>query len=217
MKKADVANLVGIYTVLLGLSYCFYLIIVIVKGNDAVSSALLSWSATMFATIALLYTFNSWRDQKGSEVLSKLSEQSFYDLINLEKLHDNFYEKYTNEINTQRFNDRIFNISNIYINEIQIFDQNMEKLLNTLVLIQEKSKNNKINDCIIDVKNLNYDIKLLISNLSNSYIKNINIDDLFLDNHIDKMKGLSFKLKLNIVLIRGQLIKYIFHEEDKSA
>ena len=159
MKKADVANLVGIYTVLLGLSYCFYLIIVIVKGNDAVSSALLSWSATMFATIALLYTFNSWRDQKGSEVLSKLSEQSFYDLINLEKLHDNFYEKYTNEINTQRFNDRIFNISNIYINEIQIFDQNMEKLLNTLVLIQEKSKNNKINDYIIEVKKLNYDIK----------------------------------------------------------
>lgn len=88
MKKADVANLVGIYTVLLGLSYCFYLIIVIVKGNDAVSSALLSWSATMFATIALLYTFNSWRDQKVSEILSNEAKDTILVMIKIEKLNN---------------------------------------------------------------------------------------------------------------------------------
>lgn len=217
MKKDDIANLVGIYIVLLGLSYCFYLIVVIVKGNDAVASALLSWSATIFATIALLYTFNSWRDQKGSEVLSRLSEQSFYDLINLEKLHDNFYDKYTDEINTQRFNKRIFNISNIYINEIKIFDRNIDKLLNTLVLIQEKTNNKKINNCVNKIQNTNYEIKLIIANLSNSYLKNENVDDFSLDQHIDEIKKLSFKLQLNIVLMRGQLIQYIFHEEDESA
>ncbi|MEG0687005.1 MAG: hypothetical protein RR425_06930 [Erysipelotrichales bacterium] len=31
---------------------------------------ILIWTATIFATIALLYTFNSWRDQKGSEVIA---------------------------------------------------------------------------------------------------------------------------------------------------
>ena len=70
---------------------------------------------------------------------------------------------------------------------------------------------------MIEIKKTNHDIKLLISDLSIHYIKNTNIDDLFLDNHIDKMKDLSFKLQLNIVLIREQLIKYIFHEEYKSA
>ena len=89
MKKDDIANLVGIYIVLLGLSYCFYLIVVIVKGNDAVASALLSWSATIFATIALLYTFNSWREQKGSDVLSRLAEECFYKSYTiLDKIED---------------------------------------------------------------------------------------------------------------------------------
>lgn len=118
MKKADVANLVGIYTVLLGLSYCFYLIIVIVKGNDAVSSALLSWSATMFATIALLYTFNSWRDQKVSEILSNEAKDTILVMIKIEKLNN----KIANLLSTSNPNnneiDNLITQYNIQCNDL---------------------------------------------------------------------------------------------------
>ena len=64
MKKIDIIQLVGIYIILTSLSYAFYIVLVAVGANEAIASSLLSWTSTMFATIALLYTFNSWREQK---------------------------------------------------------------------------------------------------------------------------------------------------------
>lgn len=206
-------TLVIIYLGLVTVSIALYALIQIYVDDKATASNLLSWTATLFATIALLYTFNSWRDQKGSDVLSKLAEQSLYDLINLEKLQNNFYEKYTDKINNERFNNRIFSISNIYINEIQIFNENMEKVTNNLILIKIKTNDNNIIKLIRNINKSKEDITTLISKLNNYYIKNENIEDSFLDQHISEMKDLSYNIQVNILLIRSQLIKYIFHEK----
>lgn len=206
-------TLVIIYLGLVTVSIALYALIQIYVDDKATASNLLSWTATLFATIALLYTFNSWRDQKGSDVLSKLAEQSLYDLINLEKLQNNFYEKYTDKINNERFNSRIFSISNIYINEIQIFNENMEKVTNNLILIKIKTNDNNIIKLIRNINKSKEDITTLISKLNNYYIKHENIEDSFLDQHISEMKDLSYNIQVNILLIRSQLIKYIFHEK----
>lgn len=40
------------------------------EGQQSMLLSLLSWSATMFATIALLYTFNNWRNQRAIEIIA---------------------------------------------------------------------------------------------------------------------------------------------------
>ena len=85
MKKKSIIELIAIYIILTALSYAFYLVLVAVEANDAVASALLSWSATMFATIALLYTFYTWREQKGSEVIADECNEAFKSIIEAAK------------------------------------------------------------------------------------------------------------------------------------
>jgi hypothetical protein len=81
VNKKNIIELTGIYIILLGLSYSFYIILVAVKANDSIASSLLSWTATMFATIALLYTFNSWKKQKGSEVVANEAKELISKII----------------------------------------------------------------------------------------------------------------------------------------
>lgn len=74
-----ITTLVIIYLGLVTVSIALYALIQIYVNDKATASNLLSWTATLFATIALLYTFNSWRDQKGSEVLSKKCQNIILD------------------------------------------------------------------------------------------------------------------------------------------
>lgn len=84
-------TLIIIYLALVAVSIALYALIQIFVEDESTASGLLGWSATLFATIALLYTFNTWREQKGSEVLSKLSENLYLELNDLNnkfnKLH----------------------------------------------------------------------------------------------------------------------------------
>lgn len=93
MKKIDIIQLVGIYIILTSLSYAFYIVFVAVGANEEIASSLLSWTSTMFATIALLYTFNSWREQKGSEVIANEAKDLIKDITqNISILGDIIYE-----------------------------------------------------------------------------------------------------------------------------
>lgn len=214
MKKENIlVTLLAVYAILLTLCIALYALIDISGIDKGSATNLMVWSATLFATISLLYTFNSWRIQKGSDVLSKLSEKSFYKLINIEELHNIFYDRYTYNINLERFNNRIFNIEKIYLIEIKKVDENIDELLKILVLIQEETHNFNINKYIKEVQSENYKIKILINKLALNYIKNKVVDDEYLDNHIIELKELSFNFGFNLVLIRDELIKYIFHKE----
>lgn len=86
-----------IYLALVAVSLAIYSLInqYVSNQNQSIIVGLLGWSATLFATIALLYTFNSWREQKSLEVIaieaksiinelnksSKLSEDLFYSFM----------------------------------------------------------------------------------------------------------------------------------------
>ncbi|MFP5085606.1 hypothetical protein [Acinetobacter pittii] len=63
-------TLIIIYLALVAVSIALYSLIQIFIDDKSTASNLLGWSATLFATIALLYTFNSWRNQKASDVIA---------------------------------------------------------------------------------------------------------------------------------------------------
>ena len=78
-------TLIIIYLALVAVSIAFYALIQLFVDDKSTASNLLGWTATLFATIALLYTFNTWREQKGSEALSKFSENLYLELSTLNK------------------------------------------------------------------------------------------------------------------------------------
>ena len=117
MKKIDIIQLVGIYIILTSLSYAFYIVFVAVGANEEIASSLLSWTSTMFATIALLYTFNSWREQKGSEVIANEAKDLIKDITqNISILGDIIYEYSNLTIKNEK-------IRKIYLQEYSNEDQ----------------------------------------------------------------------------------------------
>ncbi|WP_180161139.1 hypothetical protein [Acinetobacter sp. YH12064] len=81
-----ITTLIIIYFALVAVSIALYALIqIFFKSDTATASSLLGWTATMFATIALLYTFNSWKDQKRNEEIAKLSKETY---INLKDRYD---------------------------------------------------------------------------------------------------------------------------------
>lgn len=78
-------TLIIIYLALVAVSIALYALIQIFVDDKSTASNLLGWSATLFATIALLYTFNTWREQKSSDALSKFSENLYLELSTLNK------------------------------------------------------------------------------------------------------------------------------------
>jgi hypothetical protein len=71
-------TLIIIYFALLAVCISLYAIIQLYVDDKGTATNLMIWSATLFPSIALLYTFNYWKKQKGSEVLSKLAETVFF-------------------------------------------------------------------------------------------------------------------------------------------
>lgn len=72
-KQSIPVTLTIIYLALVAVCIAIYHLIIKfieIPNNQSLAVNLLSWSATMFATIALLYTFYSWRNQRASEVVA---------------------------------------------------------------------------------------------------------------------------------------------------
>ncbi len=88
MKKNEslMATLLSIYAILLTISIAIYALIQELKLNIALTTNLLIWSATLFAPIAVLMTYTSWREQKHSELLSNIAKDEFLLYTELHKL-----------------------------------------------------------------------------------------------------------------------------------
>lgn len=129
-----ITTLIIIYLALIAISIALYALIQIYVDEKELASSLLGWSATMFATIALLYTFNSWKHQRKMEELSILAKEIYKDFtfsysnihqINgivwdlLEKDEDtiNYIKNYTEEELQKLFEikaeDKLFEFSQI--------------------------------------------------------------------------------------------------------
>jgi hypothetical protein len=74
----------------------YHLIVKFISDPDqqAMFANLLAWSSTLFATIALLYTFKEWRTQKASDVIANRSEKLWDELDKLENIYN--YDKLRN-------------------------------------------------------------------------------------------------------------------------
>lgn len=188
MKRLDkdfdlTTTLIIIYLGLVTISIALYALIQIYVDDEATASSLLGWSATIFATIALLYTFNSWRDQKGSEVIAneakliidklneslEISENLKYSLLGM---NFDIANKHSLELNDcLRIIDTRINLLNILVNvqfkeideNISIFQSNYRQV--TLLFIMYSNKiisDNKVhtNDLSKIILNKSYEHEL---------------------------------------------------------
>lgn len=90
-QKHPIFTLFIIYLALLAVSIALYSLITLFiadKTQQSTAANLISWSATLFGTVALLYTFQSWRQQKGSEVMSSLCQELYIKLNDLNQAID---------------------------------------------------------------------------------------------------------------------------------
>ena len=115
-------------------------VFVAVGANDAIASSLLSWSATMFATIALLFTFYNWRKQKESEVIANEAKNILYDI----NIYNTLIGKMTSYLSCViKDNDSIEEIKKNY-NQVNDLDRVLMRELNLLMDIKEDTNLRKI-------------------------------------------------------------------------
>ena len=136
-------TLIIVYLALLTLCIALYALIQIYVEDKGTATNLMIWSATLFPSIALLYTFNSWKHQKGSEVISNESISIVKNLNDLENINIKLSQSFKQE---HLFKENL----NYFIQQIQL---NISKLnlLETLVI----AKNNGIED--LKLTNLIFD------------------------------------------------------------
>lgn len=150
-----------IYLALVALSLAIYALLniyVTIPGQSLIMN-LLSWTATLFATIALLYTFNSWREQKGSEILSDLCKEIYFDLNNLKSLTIEHTVIIIEAISLKRDTENylllrieIQNIENNILNNIELILENIDsesfRILHSEFILQM----NKYEDILFNLR-----------------------------------------------------------------
>ncbi|MGX9939850.1 hypothetical protein ACVHNT_08640 [Acinetobacter pseudolwoffii] len=88
MKKSEnlLATLLAVYAIILVLCIAIYAIFKLLDVDIALATNLLLWSATIFAPLAILMTYTSWREQKGIEVIANYCKGLVIQLVELEHL-----------------------------------------------------------------------------------------------------------------------------------
>lgn len=130
-----ITTLIIIYFALVTVSIALYALIKIFFKSDAdIATSLLGWTATMFATIALLYTFHSWRDQKSSEIVSEESKLIFKFLHSNHQCFNNIFENTDSNLDERSYQYVRDNYSK-YIENLNLY--------NSLILIMKKQNTEK--------------------------------------------------------------------------
>lgn len=203
-----ITTLVIIYLALVTISIALYALIQIYVDDKSTASDLLSWTATLFATIALLYTFNSWREQKGSDVLSRLAEECFYKSYTiLDKIED---------LNKDYEYNLKYKLNNKYrfdLKKIELIDIEIEDLSKRIKLIMDEKPNKDIEVSLVNLKH-NYN-KLFIKLVE--FDESINSNDIstdkILENYKITFKELNLKNLVSLSIISHKLMDYIFHRK----
>lgn len=110
-----------IYLALISLSWALYCLIILFidDNNKGVIIGLLSWSSTIFATIALLYTLNNWKKQKKAEVLTQISYDCSVRLVELQQDFDSLLSSCIDILNNKK-TDGLRNYFNIFYRNFQL-------------------------------------------------------------------------------------------------
>lgn len=132
-----------------------YSIVRIYCLDITLTTNILIWTATLFAPIVILATYNSWKEQKGNEIVSQEAIKIAKNLNSLLDLHRKLFWftpfKNPNYIHSlikfeetyeQMFNDLTFlkdAIENIYeIDEFTEFEKAQDKYLKSMYILKEK-------------------------------------------------------------------------------
>lgn len=119
MKKSEnlVATLLAVYAIILTLCIAIYAIFKLLDVNITLATNLLIWSATIFAPIAVLMTYTSWKEQKTAEIISNLAQND------LKK-----YAKIMNEISQLEWSFRNLISNKDFNNDKRVFDKSRDRL-----------------------------------------------------------------------------------------
>ncbi|WP_254202638.1 MULTISPECIES: hypothetical protein [unclassified Acinetobacter] len=79
MKKSEnlVATLLAVYAIILVLCIAIYAIFKLLEVDITLATNLLLWSAAIFAPIAVLMTYTSWREQKSAERIAEYGNEVY--------------------------------------------------------------------------------------------------------------------------------------------
>ena len=135
-----------IYLALVAVSLAIYSLInqYVSNQNQSIIVGLLGWSATLFATIALLYTFNSWREQKSLEVIAIEAKSIINELNKSSKLSEDLFYSFMQN-NLDLYDSNKSNLYNIVNNGIKF----QLDTINHLIYINNNGKlDEKLNEVI---------------------------------------------------------------------
>lgn len=127
------------------------------------STNILIWTATLFAPVVILATFNSWKEQKNNEIVSQEAIKIAKTMNSLLPLHRKLfwykpfkhqsYDDHMQEFNLihdQLYNDLIFlkdAIENLYdVEDFIKFDEAQKKYIKTMYTLIQKIYSNKFSD-----------------------------------------------------------------------
>ena len=146
MNKPHIGvTLTIIYLALVAVSLAIYALVTqyVNDQNHSTIVGLLGWSATLFATIALLYTFNSWREQKSLEVIATEAKLIINELSKSSKItEDLFYSFMQDHLESYKSNKSI--LYNIVNNNIKF----QLDTLNHLIYINNSKSDENLNKVI---------------------------------------------------------------------
>lgn len=125
-NKPDLfVTLIIIYLALLTLCIAIYAILqlYVAEIERGTATNLMIWSATLFPAIALLYTLNSWKIQKSSEVLSLKAEKIYSYVHEILRKIKQIDRGHGNNEETKSY---IINFRNSNLEHINIFHSMLE-------------------------------------------------------------------------------------------
>lgn len=164
-----ITTLTIIYFALVAVSIALYALIqIFFKLDTATATGLLGWSATMFATIALLYTVNTWREQKNSEVLSTIALSAYE---KTDKLLDSYYKLKDVLLEINQYNFEGLTFEDIYDN-LNIFNELIDSINRDIYLILKSNYSNNLENVKSSYEISKEDIsKYIIENI-HQYVEN---------------------------------------------
>jgi hypothetical protein len=181
-------TLIIVYLALLTLCIALYALIQIYVDDKGTATNLMIWSATLFPSIALLYTFNSWRDQKGSEIIANEANEI---VKNLSVLHENI--RYI-RIHSQNKNDALFMLKDIE----RLSNKNKRELLFLKASIIDEDLENFLDIFLKHERNLLIKIEYYLR------VHTINdfLDEMIQDERLEELRLYTYYLDNLIIVVR---------------
>lgn len=228
-KNFDLATtLIIIYLALLTLSVAIYALIQIYVDDKGTATNLMIWSATLFPSIALIYTYNTWRKQKGSEVLSKISEILFFEIKDFFEINKDIMEEHRDDILNKVIKNIEIPLSKANTDLTDKLDLQFQNIIHKVYLIYKYTNNDDLkkyvqefNNSYIEYQTFRKDIYfgMKIIEKTETRLRSIAInknDKNEYLNHRDELGNLYIALNKSASNLSEEIFKYIFHI-DKSV